>query len=53
MVTNFEHHAGKTLRLSAMGADMMWMVISTLTVVVSVGACAAAVMMQPTIPKLD
>ena len=43
----------KTLQWLAMGADMMWMVISSLAIVVSVGACAAAVMMQPTIPKLD
>jgi len=31
----------------------MWLLISTLTIVVSAGACAAAVLMQPAVPKMD
>jgi hypothetical protein len=48
VTTNFDHHGTNILFASCNGGrSMMWLIICAVTLAVSVGVCAAAVLMQP------
>lgn len=48
VATNFDHHGTNILVASCNGGwSMMWLIICAVILAVSVGVCAAAVLMQP------